>query len=58
MRTTFGMVLQDTWLFNGTIKENLAYGKIGATDEEIYQAAKAARADHFIRHSPKAMTQF
>lgn len=53
LRTTFGMVLQDTWLFNGTIKENLAYGKIGATDEEIYQAAKAARADHFIRTLPE-----
>ncbi|MCI1591102.1 MAG: ABC transporter ATP-binding protein/permease [Heyndrickxia oleronia] len=53
LRTTFGMVLQDTWLFNGTIKENLVYGKIGATDEEIYQAAKAARADHFIRTLPE-----
>ncbi|KYD10083.1 hypothetical protein B4102_2367 [Heyndrickxia sporothermodurans] len=52
LRTTFGMVLQDTWLFNGTIKENLAYGKNGATDEEIFQAAKAARADHFIRTLP------
>lgn len=52
LRTTFGMVLQDTWLFNGTIKENLAYGKNGSTDEEIFQAAKAARADHFIRTLP------
>lgn len=52
LRTTFGMVLQDTWLFNGTIKENLAYGKNGATDEEILQAAKTAHADHFIRTLP------
>ncbi len=53
LRTTFGMVLQDTWLFNGTIKENLAYGKNGATEEEIYSAAKIARADHFIRTLPE-----
>lgn len=52
LRTTFGMVLQDTWLFNGTIKDNLAYGKSGATDEEIFKAAKTARADHFIRTLP------
>ena len=39
LRTTFGMVLQDTWLFNGTIKDNIAYGKNGATDEEIFSAA-------------------
>ncbi|MBS4190627.1 ABC transporter ATP-binding protein [Bacillus sp. FJAT-49705] len=52
LRSTFGMVLQDTWLFNGTIKENLAYGKKGATDEEVFLAAKTARADHFIRTLP------
>lgn len=53
LRTMFGMVLQDTWLFNGTIKENIAYGREGATDEEIIQAAKAAHADHFIRALPQ-----
>lgn len=53
LRTTFGMVLQDTWLFNGTIKQNIAYGKMGATDEEIYAASKMARADHFIRTLPE-----
>jgi ATP-binding cassette subfamily B multidrug efflux pump len=52
LRTTFGMVLQDTWLFKGTIKDNLAYGKNGATDGEIFLAAKTARADHFIRTLP------
>ncbi|WAA11201.1 ABC transporter ATP-binding protein/permease [Fervidibacillus albus] len=52
LRKRFGMVLQDTWLFNGTIKDNIAYGKDGATDEEIIRAAKAARADHFIRTLP------
>lgn len=49
LRNTFGMVLQDTWSFKGTIKENIAYGRMGATDEEIIEAAKAAHADHFIR---------
>ncbi|HBE80233.1 MAG TPA: ABC transporter [Firmicutes bacterium] len=53
LRTMFGMVLQDTWLFNGTIKENIAYGREGATDEEIIRAAKAAHADHFIRALPQ-----
>ena len=52
LRRMFGMVLQDTWLFNGTIKENIAYGRQGATDAEIIQAAKAAHADHFIRALP------
>lgn len=52
LRTTFGMVLQDTWLFNGTIKDNIAYGKNGATDKEIFSAAEMARADHFIRTLP------
>ncbi|HXX77352.1 MAG TPA: ABC transporter ATP-binding protein, partial [Ktedonobacteraceae bacterium] len=49
LRRAFGMVLQDTWLFNGTIRDNIAYGREGATEEEIVRAAKAARADHFIR---------
>lgn len=52
LRQLFGMVLQDTWLFNGTIRDNIAYGKEGATDEEIIAAAKAAHADHFIRVLP------
>ncbi len=49
LRSLFGMVLQDAWLFNGTIKENLKYGKQDATDEEVYEAAKVANVDHFIR---------
>lgn len=53
LRTTFGMVLQDTWLFTGTIRENIAYGRPGATEEEIVRAAKAAQADHFIRTLPE-----
>ncbi|WKA59223.1 ABC transporter ATP-binding protein [Planococcus shenhongbingii] len=53
LRKSFGMVLQDTWLFNGTIKDNIAYGKTGATDEEIFAAADAAHADHFIRTLPE-----
>ncbi|HEV2653799.1 MAG TPA: ABC transporter ATP-binding protein, partial [Ktedonobacteraceae bacterium] len=52
LRRMFGMVLQDTWLFNGTIRENIAYGREGATEEEIVQAAKTAQADHFIRTLP------
>ncbi|NRD76852.1 ABC transporter ATP-binding protein [Bacillus sp. BRMEA1] len=52
LRKMFGMVLQDTWLFNGTIKDNIAYAKQGATMEEIVHAAKAAHADHFIRTLP------
>ncbi len=52
LRESFGMVLQDTWLFNGTIKENIAYGNDKATDEEIISAAKIAHADHFIRTLP------
>ncbi|TDL91825.1 ABC transporter ATP-binding protein [Vibrio vulnificus] len=52
LRKNFGMVLQDTWLFNGTIKENIAYGKNGASDEEIFAAARTAHADHFIRTLP------
>ncbi len=53
LRTRFGMVLQDTWLFNGTIRENIAYGRDDATEEEIVAAAKAAHADHFIRSLPE-----
>jgi ATP-binding cassette subfamily B protein len=53
VRAMFGMVLQDTWLFNGTIRDNLAYGKPEATEAEIVEAAKAAHADHFIRALPK-----
>ncbi|MFC4596619.1 ABC transporter ATP-binding protein [Cohnella hongkongensis] len=52
LRSLFGMVLQDTWLFNGTIRDNIAYGRIGATEEEIVEAARAAHADHFIRTLP------
>ncbi|MCX8128824.1 MAG: ABC transporter ATP-binding protein/permease [Clostridia bacterium] len=52
LRSMFGMVLQDTWLFNGTIKDNIAYGREGATMDEIVRAAKAAHADHFIRTLP------
>jgi ATP-binding cassette subfamily B multidrug efflux pump len=53
LRRTFGMVLQDTWLFNGTIRDNIAYGREDATEEEIMRAAKAANADHFIRTLPE-----
>lgn len=52
LRTIFGMVLQDTWLFNSTIRDNIAYGKERATEEGIMRAAKAANADHFIRTLP------
>ena len=52
LRSLFGMVLQDTWLFNGTIRDNIAYGREGATEAEIVQAAQAAHADHFIRTLP------
>ncbi|MBQ7115424.1 MAG: ABC transporter ATP-binding protein [Clostridia bacterium] len=48
LRSLYGMVLQDTWLFNGTIKDNIRYGKLGATDEDVIVAAKAAHADEFI----------
>ena len=48
----FGMVLQDTWLFNGTIMENIRYGRSDATDEEVIAAAKAAHVDHFVRTLP------
>jgi ATP-binding cassette, subfamily B, multidrug efflux pump len=52
LRGLFGMVLQDTWLFNGTIKENIRYGRLGATDEEVIAAAKTAYIDHFIHALP------
>ena len=53
LRQMFGMVLQDTWLFGGTIKENIKYGKPDATDEEVIAAAKAAHVHHFIQTLPK-----
>ena len=52
LRCMFGMVLQDTWLFNGSIMENIRYGRSNATDEEVISAAKAAHVDHFIRALP------
>jgi len=53
LRCMFGMVLQDTWLYNGTIMENIRYGRSNATDEEVIKAAKAARVDHFVRTLPE-----
>jgi ATP-binding cassette subfamily B protein len=53
LRHTFGMVLQDTWLFGGTIRENIAYGREDATEDEIIAAAKAAHVDHFVRTMPQ-----
>lgn len=53
LRELFGMVLQDTWLFNGSVIENIRYGKQGASDEEVIQAAKAAHVHHFIKTQPK-----
>lgn len=52
LRSEFGMVLQDTWLYNGTIMENIRYGRLDATDEEVVAAAKAAQADRFIKTLP------
>jgi len=52
LREAFGMVLQDTWLFNGTIMENIRYGRLDATDEEVIEAAKAAHVHHFIETLP------
>jgi ATP-binding cassette subfamily B protein len=52
LRSSMGMVLQDTWLFGGTIRDNIAYGRLDATDEEIIQAAKATHVDHFVRAMP------
>ena len=52
LRRCFGMVLQDTWLFSGTVMENIRYGNLNATDEQVYEAARAARVDRFIRTLP------
>ncbi len=52
LRSLFGMVLQDTWLFNGSVADNIRYGKLDATDEEIKQAAKAAQVHHFVKTLP------
>ena len=53
LRSQFGMVLQDTWTFNETILENIRYGKLNATDEEVIEAAKEAQVDHFVRTLPE-----
>ena len=53
LRDSFGMVLQDTWLYNGTIRENIRFGRLDATDEEVLAAAKAAQVDHFVRTLPQ-----
>jgi ATP-binding cassette, subfamily B, multidrug efflux pump len=52
LRCMFGMVLQDTWLFNGTIMDNIRYGRSNASDDQVMAAARAAHADHFIRALP------
>lgn len=54
LRSLFGMVLQDTWLFGGTVKENIKYGKPDATDSEVIEAAKAAHVHHFIKTLPNS----
>lgn len=54
LRSEFGMVLQDTWLYNATIRENIRYGRLSATDEEVVEAARAAQVDHFIRTLPQS----
>ena len=53
LRDSFGMVLQDTWLYNDTIRENIRFGRLDATDEEVIEAAKAAQVDHFVRTLPQ-----
>jgi ATP-binding cassette, subfamily B, multidrug efflux pump len=53
LRRQFGMVLQDSWLFHGTIRENIAYGRLDATDEDLHSAAEAAHVDHFVRTLPE-----
>ncbi len=53
LRDSFGMVLQDTWLYNGTIRENIRFGRLDATDDEVLAAAKAAQVDHFVRTLPQ-----
>ena len=52
LRNMFGMVLQDTWLFNGTIRENIRYGRLSATDDEVAAAARAAHVDRFVHTLP------
>src|SRR4029077_13815485 len=52
LRRTFGMVLQDTWLFHGTIRENIAYGRLDTTEDEVVAASEAAHVDHFVRTLP------
>ncbi|MCL2817743.1 MAG: ATP-binding cassette domain-containing protein, partial [Clostridiales bacterium] len=52
LRRAFGMVLQDAWLYNGTIMDNIRYGRLSASDEEVIRAAKAAQVDHFVRTLP------
>ena len=52
LRSLFGMVLQDTWLYNGTIADNIRYGKLDATDEDVHSAAKSAQVDHFVHTLP------
>lgn len=58
LREMFGMVLQDTWLFSGTIMENIRYGRLDATDEEVIAAAKAAHIHKFIMQQPAAIRWF
>ena len=53
LRDSFGMVLQDTWLYNGTIRENIRYGRLSASDDEVLAAAKAAQVDHFVHTLPQ-----
>ena len=53
LRSQFGMVLQDTWLYNGTIMENIRYGRPGASDDEVIAAARAAHVDHFVHTLPE-----
>ena len=53
LRRLFGMVLQDTWLFGGTIRDNIAYGNLGATDDDVVVAAKATYVDRFVRTLPQ-----
>lgn len=58
MRSLFGMVLQDTWLFNGTINDNVRYGKLEATEQEVIEACKTASVDHFIKTLPDGYDMF
>ena len=58
LRSMFGMVLQDTWLFNGTINENIEYGRFGARKDEIIEAAKIANVHHFIKTLPDGYNMF